>query len=154
MCLPSVMSYNPGTVFILQTCSSTHAALLVRRSGMNHPHHPPSSLIASSCEACVCVCVCLLKCSNQKFIHWSVQNAYPAREAIKWFSPLFHPFTQKVKAQVNLQLTAVLLNIFVSQLCPLASHCCSCLLVHYFVLTFFTQCCYLLTVFRRQCEFL
>ena len=77
MCLPSVMSYNLGTVFIPQTCSSTHTALLVRRSGMNHPCHPPGSLLTSSCEPCVSVCECVCLKMQQLEIYLLIRSECP-----------------------------------------------------------------------------
>lgn len=81
MCLPSVMSYNLGTVFILQTCSSAHTVLLGAEFWIEAslpPTQQPSNkkmeaLRARVCES-VCVCMCVLKCSNQKSISSSDQN--------------------------------------------------------------------------------
>ncbi len=135
MCLPSVMSYNLGTVFILQTCSSTHTVLLVRRSGMNHPCHPPSRLLTSSCEACVCVCVCV-EMQQSKIYLLICPKCPPSTRSNEVVFLTIAPFYPKVKVQLGLQL---FYPVSVSQLRPL--HCCGHLLVRYFMLTYFTQCC-------------
>lgn len=58
MCLPSVMSYSLGTVFILQTCSSSHSVLLMECTiTATHP-------AAFQQEAVSWVCVFAVRSSN------------------------------------------------------------------------------------------
>lgn len=84
MCLPSLMRYNLGTVFILQTCSSTHTILLgaeIWNEASLPPTRRPSNKKMEALHVCVCVgvFVSVLKCSNQKSISSSDQNVSPAR---------------------------------------------------------------------------
>lgn len=132
MCLPGVMSYNLGTVFILQTCSSTHAALLARKSGMNHLYHPPSSLLTRSSEVCVCVCE-FVEIQQSKIYLLICPTCPPSMRSNKVFFSTVKPFYPEVKAQLELQL---FYQIFLSWLCRLPSRCSSCSLVPSFVSLF------------------